>query len=427
MEEVLLKTENLSDLLGLKFENESLATQQSTYLLSIPDYQRIYCWEEKNVLKLLDDISDFTDSNYHLGNIILHKTGFENDIKYNIVDGQQRLVTLTLLLSILQPDIKTSLLDECFQSEEARDYIAYNKFLIRNYIENNLRIKELTSKLITNIQFSVLIIEEGSLDLAYTFFSNQNSRGKALTDYDLLKAHHLRFVHIQEQAEHLATRWDSIIINSDNDDSTKDLARTLGIYLFRLRKWMRKREWSNDEKYKVKAEFEAASVIKEIPAFGEQFNYYESIQGGSHFFAYTDSFIYKFKTFSQTSEYNLLKKHLSNENHWWYRDVIEAFLFAYYLKFGTIYLGEALKCIAIIVSDHRYNNSRAYLKTLLKYAGEIEIAMMIDQATSPTFILAELKNTAKTLSIPKDLNGTRFRYNDAIKKIEKEIDQNSHS
>lgn len=26
--------------------------------LAIPDYQRIYCWSEKNVIRLLDDIKD---------------------------------------------------------------------------------------------------------------------------------------------------------------------------------------------------------------------------------------------------------------------------------------------------------------------------------------------------------------------------------
>jgi hypothetical protein len=57
---------------------------------------------------------------------------------------------------------------------------------------------------------------------------------------------------------------------------------------------MRKSEWSDDEKFKVKTEFEAAFTIPDIPPFGEQFEFYESIRGGSHFFAYADHFIYKF-------------------------------------------------------------------------------------------------------------------------------------
>ena len=43
----------------------------------------------------------------------------------------------------------------------------------------------------------------------------------------------------EEQAKHLADRWDKL--SSSNNE--KLLVVTLGIYLFRLRKWMRKRVW----------------------------------------------------------------------------------------------------------------------------------------------------------------------------------------
>lgn len=417
MENVVLKTENLSSLFGLTINNTLIETVGSEYLLTIPDYQRIYCWEERNVIQLLDDILNYSKKKYHLGNIILHKKQIESTVSFDVVDGQQRLVTLSLLLQKLDGDIALKFLKETFESEEAREYIAYNKYLIKNYIENNPTIKEDISNILNNLQFSVLIIEEGSLDLAYTFFSNQNSRGKPLSDYSLLKAHHLRFIYIPEQAEHLAKRWDSILLDDNNDGSSELLNRTFDKYLFRLRKWMRKKEWSNDEQYKVKIEFEAAPIIKEIPPFGEQFFFNESIQGGTHFFAYADHFIFKFQSFSKTTEFELLKKHLSEDNHWWYRDVAEAFLFAYYLKFGNIYIEKALIGILNVISHHRYSNDRAYLKTVLKFAGETEIAMMIDQATSPTFFLAELQNISKTLKKPIDLSGTRERYQKAISKI----------
>ena len=391
--------------------------------LSIPDYQRIYCWKEKNVLQLLDDIHELENGKpYHLGSIILHRTKHSertNEDVYAIVDGQQRLVTLALILYFLDNTINLSLLDERFESTEAINYIGYNKFLIRNYIEKKRLDKNKLNKniILDNLFFSVLTINNGSLDLAYTFFSTQNARGKSLTDFDLLKAHHLRFIHIESQAKHLAERWDNIILNSDNDASDKDLGKTFGTYLFRLRKWMRKKEWSDDEKYKVKNEFEAAITIPAIPPFGEQFNFYESIQGGSHFFAYADHFIYKFKIFSNTSEYQLLQKHITGESHWWYRDTIEGFLFAYFLKFGNIYLPEATFCIERIISDHRYNLSRSSYKSVLVHAMNSEIIMMIDQATSPTFFLAEAYNQIKQQITPTELNGIRRRYNCRINQM----------
>lgn len=403
-DKVELLTKSLKDLLEME--------------LIIPDYQRIYCWTEKNVHQLLDDIFLFGSTTYHLGNVILHKT----NNKYAIVDGQQRIVTLSLILLEFKNDIPFGILDEIFESTEAQSYIAYNMTLIKNYIDKNvgLSIHELNHKLLNKLQFSVLVINEGSLDLAYTFFSNQNSRGKSLTDYDLLKAHHLRFIQNDNQAEHLAERWDTVILSSGNDAIDGDLGRTFGIYLFRLRKWMRKRVWSNDEKFKVKTEFEATHTIPDIPPFGEQFNFYESIQGGTHFFAYADHFIYKFTMFSKTSEYKVLDA-LRYESHWWYKDVIETLLFAYYLKFGTIYLSEALFCIERIISEHRYKLGRSSLRSVLEYAGNSEIVMMIDQATSPTFFLAETMRQISKLPKPTALQGIRVRYQYRVNGIYSEI------
>ena len=64
--------------------------------LSIPDYQRPYKWTVKNVQQLIDDLlTHFRDNKvYRIGTIVLYK----NDGKSEIVDGQQRLTTLSLLL-----------------------------------------------------------------------------------------------------------------------------------------------------------------------------------------------------------------------------------------------------------------------------------------------------------------------------------------
>ena len=59
-EKVVLKIKKLSEL----FDN--------TCSLKIPDYQRIYCWSEKNVICLLDDIQGI-NSEYRLGTLILQK------------------------------------------------------------------------------------------------------------------------------------------------------------------------------------------------------------------------------------------------------------------------------------------------------------------------------------------------------------------
>ena len=66
----------------------------------IPNYQRDYSWGIENIDDLLDDIIESieTSTNHYIGTFILAKT---NDAQqYNVVDGQQRLTSLTMILSI---------------------------------------------------------------------------------------------------------------------------------------------------------------------------------------------------------------------------------------------------------------------------------------------------------------------------------------
>lgn len=59
-------------------------------------------------------------------------------------------------------------------------------YLDRHYPNIKARSKE-AKKILDIISFDVLVLNDSSLELAYTFFSTQNARGKALTDYEMLK------------------------------------------------------------------------------------------------------------------------------------------------------------------------------------------------------------------------------------------------
>lgn len=363
--------------------------------IDIPEYQRIYCWEEKNVRQLLDDITEI-NSVYRMGTIILH----HHDGVFDLIDGQQRLVTLSLVLRRLGFN-KSPLLNLQFNSDEACQYVAYNRSVIDSYINTfiNHSQQELAKKLLQNIEFSVLIINSNNIDLAYTFFSNENSRGKTLTDFDLLKAHHLRYVDTEEQAEHLAKEWDTMlsIANSTFEDYLeKPYYRSLGMYVLRLRKWMYNENWDDFAPYKIKYEYEAAQIIQEIPPFGGRFHFNETIQGGAHFFAYVKQFEYRFNLFAKTAEYKAIHK-LEGRTHWWFRDVIETLMFAYYLKFGEEYLSEATIGISRIILQYRYDYAKADYSRLLRQASESGILVVIDRATSPTFLIADLRRKIKTL------------------------------
>ena len=96
--------------------------QGKTY--SIPAYQRGYKWDTKDIKRLLKDIHDFTpnedlDLFYCLQNITL----VEKIDSFNVVDGQQRLTTLTVILSFLE---EFELINEILQynvSEETEHFL----------------------------------------------------------------------------------------------------------------------------------------------------------------------------------------------------------------------------------------------------------------------------------------------------------------
>lgn len=76
----------------------------SDYEFIIPDYQRPYAWGKEQALQLLDDLEGAlardTDEPYFLGSIVLVKTG--SAPRAEVIDGQQRLTTLSILFAVLR-------------------------------------------------------------------------------------------------------------------------------------------------------------------------------------------------------------------------------------------------------------------------------------------------------------------------------------
>lgn len=74
------------------------------YDFAIPDYQRPYAWGKDEALQLLDDLQSAldrdTDEPYFLGSVVLVKEKGVPDAE--VIDGQQRLTTLTILLAVLR-------------------------------------------------------------------------------------------------------------------------------------------------------------------------------------------------------------------------------------------------------------------------------------------------------------------------------------
>jgi len=69
----------------------------------VPDYQREYVWEERQVNQLLSDVFDEFDNNhnkeYFIGTTVVFK---DNNGSYELIDGQQRTTTLFLIICALK-------------------------------------------------------------------------------------------------------------------------------------------------------------------------------------------------------------------------------------------------------------------------------------------------------------------------------------
>jgi uncharacterized protein with ParB-like and HNH nuclease domain len=119
----------------------------------IPSYQRPYSWEYDQCFQLYNDLLKAFESkeDYFIGNIIIAKSESNNEF-LEVVDGQQRLITLLLLIKILslfQHDLK--ILSQLMSKEdwkgnnnvprirtevfESNDSEALNRML--NYVEND--------------------------------------------------------------------------------------------------------------------------------------------------------------------------------------------------------------------------------------------------------------------------------------------------
>lgn len=199
----------------------------------IPKYQRPYKWNIKNVNQLINDLLTFRGcEEYRLGTLVLHEN--------NIVDGQQRIVTLSLLLYVLfsKDDIKAK---NPYQEVQDKVEIFWNRTKFKNkhsigHIRENLsaikeRLDELDEDfldfLINNCRF--VVVQLPNISEAFQFFDSQNARGKDLEAHDLLKAFHLR--EIKSFSSH-----DSNNITIWQNFDSQYLA-DLFLTLYRIKRW----------------------------------------------------------------------------------------------------------------------------------------------------------------------------------------------
>lgn len=71
----------------------------------VEDYQRGYKWTKEQVQQLLDDIAEYNPSDdgfYCLQPVVVKRLKQDDKLKWELIDGQQRLTTIFLILQYLE-------------------------------------------------------------------------------------------------------------------------------------------------------------------------------------------------------------------------------------------------------------------------------------------------------------------------------------
>lgn len=204
--------------------------------LRIPSYQRPYRWTARNVSALLGDIDSAISEavrqpgyRYRIGSVILHRTGAEGSC--DIVDGQQRILSLLLLMLILDPGVSLPLLERAsFSDRETQRNLRANYELISDWVGYQPEEWRAAAKKALSGTLEAVVITVDRVEEAFQLFDSQNTRGRTLDPHDLLKAFHLRAMREDPYAmRHVVTLWEEF--------ASAEVRDLFANYLFPVANW----------------------------------------------------------------------------------------------------------------------------------------------------------------------------------------------
>lgn len=393
--------------------------------LTIPPYQRPYKWKAKNVLQLLDDIFEniiTKDKVYRIGSLIVHEVerkdeNNEEKIFLDIVDGQQRLTTISILLFHLKKG-DALLLNQNYRHSFSKNNIVYNSRVIQNWLAkiSDSDKENFRKQLFENCEFVLLTVYNE--DEAFQLFDSQNARGKELEPYDLLKAFHLREMEFDNEIDkaNAAICWEKSI-----DDKT--LKPILANHLFKIRKWVkneRKYDFTKDDidEFKgislhQKQKYPYETSLRILDGFVENsqndkflknnhlaqtfpFSITMPIINGKRFFEYVDHYIQlrqslypekeiqigdvEFRKFywEYTQSYN----GSGRAGDWKVRNLYENILLLYYDKFGKLDFDNLYQSFYKLVYRIRCEKGAIRLETILN-SSERRVLQEINDCIQP--------------------------------------------
>ena len=272
--------------------------------LQIPPYQRPYKWTKKNITDLLLDIETsireakkYKDFKYRVGTVILHANTEEGKLTYDIVDGQQRILSFLLLKLCLNPDFTTcSLLSATFSDKVTLGNLHSNSDRIREWCSSvDAGVKEAFDKALSEV-LEVVVLTVNELSEAFQLFDSQNTRGRELYPHDLLKAYHLREIHDKYDMQRAVLKWES--------KDPKAIRELFDNYLFPLWNWSKRRKSSRFtaaeiDLYKGIEESSGYTYARRANKAMPYFLLSEPLISGGDFFEMVDHYMQKLHSIKQ--------------------------------------------------------------------------------------------------------------------------------
>lgn len=231
--------------MSIQFTSKKVGELLKKGNLRIPSYQRPYKWNRKHIRNLFYDLRDaMGKKEYQIGSVILHK----NDGHLDIVDGQQRLISISLFLHSLDDLENYKGANQLLSAEEFGELSCYHASENYNEWKNLTQLvgeneaKDICNFLLENCAVSVITMPQERLSEAFQLFDSQNNRGKSLEPHDLLKAYHLRKQDSED--ERIVEKWEQFV--EDKELSLKEL---FDKHLFRMRRWSRGETGLTNKRY----------------------------------------------------------------------------------------------------------------------------------------------------------------------------------
>ncbi|MBK1674984.1 RloF protein [Ectothiorhodospira shaposhnikovii] len=248
----------------------------------IPRFQRPYSWEDEHVQDFWDDVVANQADDYFIGSMVVFKNSKQ---RFGVVDGQQRLTTITILLCVLRDAYlelgAEDLAKGVHQLVERKDRNNKNEFVLKtetsfpyfqehiqkfkddpdadgksipeelNLLSAHKKFKSLVLKVLESIEedpsipterktksklsrltnirdsifnLNVIFVALDNEDDAYLIFETLNTRGKDLALTDLVKNHFTKHLKAKGDVDIARIKWENIqeVIHNSSEGLSSD-------------------------------------------------------------------------------------------------------------------------------------------------------------------------------------------------------------